>query len=117
MSLVLLAYCEDMSKLFYDHLIILEELDHHIRHAAETPEEKEELWSIIDEIIHHRVIGCVLDRLPEEDHYEFLEIFHKTPHDTELISYINLRIDEGIEEAIRDEIENIKEELLEVIGE
>lgn len=106
-----------MSKLFYDHLIILEELDHHIRHVAETPEEKEEMWSIIDEILHHRVIGCVLDRLPEEDHYEFLEKFHQAPHDAELLNYINLRIDEDIEDAIRAEIADIKEELLEEIGE
>ena len=106
-----------MSKLFYDHLIILEELDHHIRRATETPEEKEELWNIVDEIIHHRVIGCVLNKLSEEDHYEFLEKFHQTPHDTKLISYVNLRIDDDIEEAIRDEIENIKEELLEEMRE
>lgn len=105
-----------MSKLFYEHLVILEELDHHIRHAAETPEEKEELWSIVDEIIHHRVIGCILDKLPEEDHYEFLNKFHSSPHDNELIGYINHRIEDDIEKAIRSEIEDVKEELLEEIG-
>ena len=102
-----------MSKLFYDHLIILEELDHHIKHTAETPEEKEELWSIIDEIIHHRVIGCILDKLPEEDHYEFLDKFHSMPHDSGLITYVNHRIDDDIEDAIKSEIADIKEELLE----
>lgn len=102
-----------MSKLFYDKFIILEELDHHIRHASESVEEKEELWSIIDEIIHHRVIGCVLDKLPEEDHYEFLDKFHEAPHDEELYNYINMRIDEDIEDAIRNEMADIREELLE----
>jgi hypothetical protein len=105
-----------MSKLFYDNLIVLEELDHHIRHAAESAEEKEELWNIVDEIIHHRVIGCVLDKLPEEDHYEFLDKFHKIPHDEELFNYINMRIDEDIEDAIKNEIADIKEELLGEIG-
>jgi len=106
-----------MSRLFYDDLIILEELDHHVRHAAKSSEEKEELWSIIDEIIHHRVMGCILDRLSEEDHYEFLDKFHKTPHDEELYNYINMRIDEDIEDAIRNEIADIKEELINEIGE
>jgi hypothetical protein len=106
-----------MSRLFYDDLIILEELDHHIRHASESPEEREELWSIVDEIIHHRVIGCVLDRLPEEDHYEFLDKFHETPHNEELYRYINMRIDEDIEDAIKAEIADIKEELLDEVGE
>jgi len=105
-----------MSKLFYDHLVVLEELEHHIKHTAETPEEKEEMWSIVDEILHHRIMGCVLDKLPEEDHYEFLEKFHHTPHDAELFNYINLRIDEDIEEAIKKEIEEIKEELLEELS-
>ena len=105
-----------MSKIFYDHLIILEELEHHIKSAAQTPEEKEELWNIIDEIIHHRVVGCVLDKLPEEDHYEFLDKFHQTPHDEELYNYINMRIDEDIEDAIKNEVADIKEELLEEVG-
>lgn len=102
-----------MSKLFYDRLIVLEEFNHHIRHASETSEEKEELWSIVDEIIHHRVMGCILERLPEDDHYEFLDKFHNTPHDDELFKYINHRIDEDIQEAIKLEIENVKEELME----
>jgi hypothetical protein len=105
-----------MSRLFYDNLIVLEELDHHIKHVAESPEEKEELWSIIDEIIHHRVMGCVLDKLSEEDHYEFLDKFHKAPHDEELFNYINMRIDEDIEESIEREIADINEELLGEIG-
>jgi len=41
-----------MSKLFFDHLIILEDLETEIKEVAESPEEKEELWQLIDEILH-----------------------------------------------------------------
>jgi hypothetical protein len=45
-----------------------------------------------------------------------LDKFHKTPHDEELYNYINMRIDEDIEDAIKSEIADIKQELLEEVG-
>ncbi|MGB6882108.1 MAG: hypothetical protein WBD86_02315, partial [Microgenomates group bacterium] len=65
-----------MSKIFYDHLIVFEEVDRYIKDTVETHEERDELWQIVDEIVHHRVLGCVLDKLPKEHHEEFLGKFH-----------------------------------------
>ena len=101
-----------MSKIFYDNLIILEEVETEIKKAAETSEEKEELWHLVDEIIHHRVLGCILDKLPGEYHGEFLEKFHKTPHDESLIIFLKEKSGEDIEDLIRKEIENLNSELL-----
>lgn len=106
-----------MSKIFYDHLIILEEVDRHIKDAVETSGEREELWQVVDEIVHHRVLFCVLDHLPGEHHEEFLGKFHQAPHDESLLNYLSEKIKKNIEELIKQEIGELATELLEEIQE
>lgn len=106
-----------MSKLFFDHLVGLKKIDREIRKVAKTSEEREELWGIVDEIIHHKVMGCILDRLPQDNHQEFLEIYHKNPHDEEIVfGYLRSKVGEDIEEAIKQEIGALNAELLEEIS-
>ncbi len=102
-----------MSKLFFDHLTDFKKIDRQIKKAAKTPEEREELWALVDEIIHHKVMGCILDRLPREHHDEFLEIFHTHPHDEEIIfGYLRQKVGEDIEEVIKQEIGKLDADLL-----
>lgn len=105
-----------MSKVFFDHLIVLEEVEGHINKATETSEEKEELWRIVDEIIHHRVLGCIFDHLPHEHHDEFLNKIHERPHDEENISYLNEKIESDVKELIRKEISKLEADILREIG-
>ena len=104
-----------MSKLFFDHLIILEDLEAEIKEVAESPEEKEELWQLVDEILHHRILGCILDSLPAEHHHNFLEMFHQSPHDERIIHFLNKKIEGDIEGVIREEIKLLEKEILEEI--
>jgi len=104
-----------MSKIFYDHLIILEDVEREIAKSIETEEERHELWKIVDEIVHHKVMGCIMDKLPNENHREFLEKFHTSPHDESLIDYLKEKIGQNIEELIRQEIGGLSFELLEEI--
>jgi len=101
-----------MSKIFYDYLVELNELDSIIKNSVDGSDEKEELWQIIDEMIHHKLLGCILDRLPEEHHHDFLEKFYECPYDQNLIEFINNLIDERIEDVIKDEIDILKNEIL-----
>jgi hypothetical protein len=102
-----------MSKLFFDHLVELKEVDRQIKKVAKTAKEREELWGMVDEIVHHKVIGCILDKLPREHHEEFLEIFHKSPHDQDLlIGYLRSRISDNIEDLIKQEIGDFSADLL-----
>jgi len=101
-----------MSKIFYDHLIVLEEVDRYIKDSAETSEEKAELWQIVDEIVHHRVLGCILKQLPPDYHNEFLERFHQAPYDESLLTYLNEKIKKNIQELIKQEIGALAAELL-----
>ncbi|MDP3994584.1 MAG: hypothetical protein Q8P91_02035, partial [bacterium] len=77
-----------MSKIFFDHLIELETVEAEIKKASKTSEEREELWKIVDDIINHKVLEFVLDKLSIKHHGEFLEKFHQAPHDTDIISYL-----------------------------
>lgn len=105
-----------MSKLFYDHLLVLEELEHHIKSATQTPEEREELWNIVDEIIHHKVLGCILDRLPYDYHHEFLAKFHESPYDETLLEYLNEKIEGNVEEVIKGQMVSLEKEMLEELS-
>ncbi len=105
-----------MSKIFYDHLIILEEVESEIKSIADSPEEKEELWKLVDDIVHHRVMISILDRLPIEYHEEFLSKFHKTPHHDSHMGYLNDKIEDDIEAVIKKEVKDLEKELLHEIN-
>jgi hypothetical protein len=93
----------NMSKIFWDRIIVFEEVEAEIKKVAKTPEEKEELWREIDEIIHHKLMGCVLEKLPKEHHHEGL------------FTFLNEKVGEDIEDFLELEMEKLKTELLQLI--
>jgi hypothetical protein len=102
-----------MSKLFFDHLILFEEVDKKIKKVASSVEEKEELWGLIDEMVHHKAFDVILGKLPRDNHEEFLEMFHAHPHDeVMLFDYLKNKIDKNIEEILRAEFGNLTYEIL-----
>lgn len=105
-----------MSKIFYDHLVIYEDIERKIDSLAKTQEERDELWGIVDELVHHRALGFILDKLPRAHHEEFLEKFHQSPHDEALFGYLKEKIGDNIEELLRQELGNLAYELLEEIS-
>ena len=103
-----------MSKIFFDSLLELTSLDNEIKKIAKNQDEKEELWKIIDEIIHHKVLDSILSKLPKESHEEFLGILHTHPHDESLIfGYLASKIDTNIKEILKLELGDLAFELLE----
>ncbi len=105
-----------MNTVFYDHLIILEEVESEIKNIAQSPEEKEELWKLVDDIVHHRVMISILDKLPIEYHEEFLSKFHISPHHYSHMDYLNDKIEDDIEEVIKKEVKDLEKELLHEIS-
>lgn len=102
-----------MSKLFFDHLIYLEEVEVEIKKTASSKEEQEELWGLVDEIVTHKVLKTVMDKLPKDSHVEFLELFHKCPHDEGVIfGYLRKKTNKNIEKELREELKNISSEIL-----
>lgn len=101
-----------MSKVFYDQLVILSDLEIKIGSLGLEPEEKEALGQLVEETVHFRVLTIILDSLPQESHEEFLDSFHQAPHEENLLEYLKEKI-EDIEEKIKGEIGELEKSLLE----
>ncbi len=101
-----------MSKIFYDHLIVFEELEGVVKKTAKSSEEKEELWKLVDDIVHQRIFALILDNLSKEHHEEFLDEFHARPYDRELLSYLKGKSERDIVKLIQDELDKLEKEIL-----
>ena len=102
-----------MSKLFFDHLLVLTEVETFIKKTASSKEEREEEWKLVDEIINHKALEKILDRLPRAHHEEFLEIFHKCPHDeVTIFGYLNEKTGKNMEKELEREFKNISADIL-----
>ncbi len=100
---------------FYDHLIDLKDIEEKIKNKGLSKEEHAELMLIIDEMIHHRVIGCILDKLPKTYHEEFLDHFADRPHDENLLAYLKDKVGEDLSGFIKNEVRLLASELHEEI--
>lgn len=96
-----------MTKIFYDHLVLREEISVELDKYAVGAEGKEELVQLVDETLHHQILNTILTHLPKEKHREFLEKFHQAPHDSQLLEYIK-----DFEEEIIKTAKKIKSDLL-----
>lgn len=101
-----------MSKIFYDELLDLSDVEKYINKVSTTPEEKEELWAIVDELVHHKVFGCILEKLHPDFHEEFIDMFKSNPYDESIIQYLDEKIENDVEELIRNQIGIINSLLL-----
>lgn len=101
-----------MSKLFYDHLVDLSELERLVKKHVKDEAARHEIYQLVDEIVHHRVVGCILDKLPEHHHKEFLDHVHKRAHDESILEFLKERAVEDVEEFIRKEIYFLGTELV-----
>lgn len=101
-----------MSKIFYDHLVIREEIIQELDKYVLTVEEREELIRLADETLHHQVLNVILSHLPKEKHPEFLTKFHRSPGDETILEYLKVETSVDIEKEIREEAERVKKEIL-----
>lgn len=99
-----------MSKILYDHLIILEEIETLISEYRFEGKEKQEISQMIEETIHYRVLNVILINLPKEHHQTFLERFHQAPYDEDLLNFLKEKV-ANIEDLISDEIKILEKEL------
>lgn len=100
-----------MTKIFYDHLVLREEISAELDGYELTVDEREEIERLADETLHHEVLNVILEKLPESKHKKFLTHFHKNPSDPELL--VELKKDIGdIEEEIQKIAAQVKKEIL-----
>jgi hypothetical protein len=100
-----------MSKVFYDHLVSLDDVEKALKKRKLSVEEREELWKIIDEMVHHRVVGCILEHLPSEHHGDFVKRFTDKPHDDAHWDYLRERVGTDLQDFIKQELRVLADEL------
>ncbi len=99
------------AKVFFDHLVLHEDLTADLNLHKLEPEEKEELLQVVDEIMHHHILDIILKHLPKEHHTEFVSRLSANPSDPSHIGYLKERVSVDIEKEISDHASKVKQEL------
>jgi hypothetical protein len=101
-----------MSKLFFDHLVIREEIDIEFSRFNLSAEERAELVEIVDQTLTNHVLNVVLNHLPKDKHSDFVSRFHAAPHDIGLLDYLKIHAHPQIDEEIKKHAAKIKKDIL-----
>lgn len=101
-----------MSKIWYDHLVLHEEITLELDRYEIDAEEKTELVNLVDQILHHHVLNVILSHLPQEHHSVFITGFHQNPGDHQLLDFVKSRVKVDIEAEIKKQADRIKTEIL-----
>ena len=104
-----------MTKIFYDHLIIIEEVVAVLDAHNLTGAQKQEFLDLIDETMHHHILDTILTHLPREHHEAFLAKFHASPGDRTLMTFLKENISADIEKEILRKASNVKRQILKEI--
>lgn len=99
-------------KIFYSHLVVIDDLTAELDRWLIPAEEKAEMLQLIEETLHNHALNVILNHLPGHKHQLFLENFEKNPDNVELMTMLKSEIKEDIEAAIKLQAERIKKELL-----
>ncbi|HLE49381.1 MAG TPA: hypothetical protein VI819_05120 [Patescibacteria group bacterium] len=105
-----------MSKIFYDEFIDLGDFHMHLKSMVQDDNEKEDLWHLVDEFIHLRMIEIILDNLHEDLHEEFLRMFGERPYDESLVTYLDQNMAIKFPILVENEMEYLQNELYEHFG-
>jgi hypothetical protein len=101
-----------MSALFFDHLVIKEELEFELNSYQLSAEDKDDLIAIIDTTLTHHVLNVLLNYLPKELHEEFIAGFQKNPDDVGHLNYLKSHAHPEIEKEIKKIAAKVKSEIL-----
>lgn len=104
-----------MSKIFYDDYIDLSEVEKKIKKLVKDKGTRDELIELIDDIVHHRMIGCILDNLDKKHHKEFVSHLHERPHDEGILHYLQSRMAHDVKEFLAIEAHKLSGELLDIV--
>lgn len=101
-----------MSKVFYDHLIVLEDIVFELKKYNLDPLDLEDLVNLADQSLHHHTLNVILTHLPASKHETFMSQFKSAPHDQALLDFLRREIKIDVESAIRTQAQRIKSDIL-----
>ncbi len=105
-----------MAQLFYDHLIVIEEVIAVLDEHELTREERVEFLHLIDQTLHHEILDTICTHLPKQHHETFLTRFHMTPHDAKLLEFLQDATTVDIEKEILKTANRVKRRALSTIA-
>lgn len=101
-----------MSKVFYDHLVLIEEIWILIEALPISSYEKQKAKQMTEETMHYKILTVILDHLPKKHHEEFLLRFHSAPHDGAHLKFLQEKVDVVIHHEIAHAAEKLKVEVI-----
>ncbi len=101
-----------MNQLFYDHLIVIEEIVAVLDDHTVSTKDKTKILELMDATLQHEILDVIFTYLPREYHEEFLEKFRAAPGDTALMQYLKDNSPVNIELAILDRANKTKRKFL-----
>ncbi len=101
-----------MKKLFYDHLVIIEEVVALFDERNIPKDEQAELLEIIDRTMHQEILATIFANLPRKHHETFLIHFHTIPEDKKILEFLKERITTDIEKQILKTANAVKAKVL-----
>ncbi len=104
-----------MAKIFYDHLVAIEEVIAVIDQKKIDPQSRQKLIALVDETLHHHILDTILSSLPGELHERFLTHFHRAPHDPHLLIFLQENSTIDIGGAIQEKARKVKKNLISTI--
>ena len=91
--------------------LMTEKIHLHIKKAGLAAPQEKEVYSLIEETIHIRILDAVLEKLPADKHEEFLEKFHREPDDLKLMAYLRHHIAD-VEKHLKATFSKLEREIL-----
>lgn len=104
-----------MTKLFYDHLIIIEEVTEVLVTHQLTQRECEEILELVDKAMHSEILNTIFKHLPKPHHEMFLIHFHAAPHDKKILEFLKDKSAVDIEKEILKTANRVKKNVLKEI--
>jgi hypothetical protein len=104
-----------MTKIFYDHLIIIEEVVAVLDTHDLTSTQKQEFLDLIDQTMHQDILNTILTLLPREHHETFLAKFHASPGDHLLMTFLKEHSPADMEKEILKSALKVKKQILKEI--
>ncbi len=104
-----------MTKLFYDHLIIIEEIVAVLVEHKLSKKEQEEILDLVDQTMHQEILATIMHHLPKDHHERFLIHLHATPGDKKIMEFVKEKSGVDIEKEILKTADRVKRNVLKEI--
>lgn len=104
-----------MNKVFYDHLIIIEEVITIIDAHDIDAQEKKQIIELVEQTLHQEILNTIFTHLPKDHHETFLIHFNAVPHDQKILDFVKDKSGIDIEKEILKTANGVKKKILKEI--